>query len=340
MLGTATWPGTERPIAQPLVGALSHSLIAGPTGVGKSTLLTNLIASDIAAGRGVVLIDGKGDTVSAVLARIPEDRVLTMSSSSTAPRPGRSLASSCSAAPTPSSRPTSCSACWPTCSATPGGRSASAICGLACVAVAHDPDGTLADVPYVYSDAAYRRKLVARLHDPLARATFAAFEEMSAGERQQQLAASFNKLGTLLGRPIVRTVLGQPQAEARLPRVLRSQQIVLVSLSPTRVGAPAARLIGAVTVFALFQAVQGRIALPEERRRPFLVYIDEPKALGDLPMPLDALLEQARGLGVGVTLAPQSISAADQVGPRSGADERGDARRLPPGRRRCPAAGP
>jgi hypothetical protein len=61
-------------------------------------------------------------------------------------------------------------------------------------------------------------------------------------------------------------------------------------------------------VFALFQAVQGRIALPEGRRRPFLVYIDEPKALGDLPMPLDALLEQARGLGVGVTLAPQSVA--------------------------------
>jgi hypothetical protein len=176
------------------------------------------------------------------------------------------------------------------------------------VAVAHDPDGTLADVPYVYSDPAYRRKLVGRLHDPLARATFAAFEEMSAGERQHQLAASFNKLGTLLGRPIIRTVLGQSRPKLDFYKVLRDQQIVIVSLSPMRVGAPASRLIGAVTVFALFQAVQSRIALAENRRRPFLVYIDEPKALGDLPMPLDALLEQARGLGVGVTLAPQSIA--------------------------------
>jgi hypothetical protein len=51
VFGVATWPGAERPIAQPVVGALSHSLIAGPTGVGKSTLLTNLVVSDIAAGR-------------------------------------------------------------------------------------------------------------------------------------------------------------------------------------------------------------------------------------------------------------------------------------------------
>lgn len=307
IIGTATWPGSERPIAQPLLGALSHSLIAGPTGVGKSTLITNLIAADIAAGRGVVLIDGKGDTVSAVLARIPADRaddVIVLDCATPGPQPGIQLFGS-----------------------TDAELEADVVLGVLAdlfrdswgplserylragiVAVAHDQDGTLADVPYVYSDPTYRRKLVAKLHDPLTRATFAAFEEMSAGERQHQLAASFNKLGTLLGRPIIRTVLGQSKPKLDFRQVLRTNQIVLVSLSPTRVGAPAARLIGAVTVFALFQAVQSRISLPENRRKPFLVYIDEPKALGDLPMPLDALLEQARGLGVGLTLAPQSVA--------------------------------
>ena len=307
ILGTATWPGAERAIAQPLIGALSHSLIAGPTGVGKSTLVTNLIAADVAAGRGVVLIDGKGDTVSAVLARIPRERhedVIVLDCAAPGPQPGIQLFGG-----------------------TEAELEADVVLGVLAdlfrdswgplserylraglVAVAHDAGGTLADVPYIYSDPAYRRKLVGRLQDPLTRATFAAFEEMSSGERQHQLAASFNKLGTLLGRPIVRTVLGQPKPKLDFHRVLKGRQIVLVSLSPTRVGAPAARLIGAVTVFALFQAVQSRIALPEKKRRPFLVYIDEPKALGDLPMPLDALLEQARGLGVGVTLAPQSVA--------------------------------
>ena len=176
------------------------------------------------------------------------------------------------------------------------------------VAVAHDPEGTLADVPFVYADPAYRRKLVGRLHDPLVRATFAGFEAMSAGERQQQLAAPLNKLGTLLGRPVVRTVLGQSKPRLDFGEVLRSRKIVIVSLASARVGAPAARLIGALTVFALFQAVQGRAGLAERARSPFMVVIDEPRALGDLPMPLDALLEQARGLGVGVTLAPQSMA--------------------------------
>ena len=94
VLGKATWPGSERPIAQPLKGALSHSLVAGPTGVGKSTLLTNLIAKDIEAGRGVVLIDGKGDTAQAVLARIPKERandVIVLDCAAPGPQPGIQL---------------------------------------------------------------------------------------------------------------------------------------------------------------------------------------------------------------------------------------------------------
>lgn len=46
----------------------------GPTGTGKSTLLANLIIQDISAGRGVVVLDPKGDLVGEVLTRVPEER--------------------------------------------------------------------------------------------------------------------------------------------------------------------------------------------------------------------------------------------------------------------------
>ena len=50
-----------------------HAL--GPTGSGKSTLLLNLITQDIAAGRAVVVIEPKGDLIAEVLQRIPPSRV-------------------------------------------------------------------------------------------------------------------------------------------------------------------------------------------------------------------------------------------------------------------------
>jgi energy-coupling factor transporter ATP-binding protein EcfA2 len=307
VVGTATWPGAEHTIAQPVIGALSHSLIAGPTGVGKSTLLTNLITADIAAGRGAVVIDGKGDTAEAVLSRIPSHRhddVIVLDCASSGAQPGLQLFGTGDAE-----------------------LAADVVLGVlsdlfrdawgplserylraGLLAVAHDPEGTLADVPYVYADPAYRRELIGRLRDPLARTTFAAFEAMSAAERQHQLAAPLNKLGALLGRPIVRTVLGQAAPKLNFREVLAKRRIVVISLTPARVGAPAARLVGALSVFALFQAVLARASMSQHARSPFLVYVDEPRALGDLPMPLDTLLEQARGLGVGITLAPQSMS--------------------------------
>jgi hypothetical protein len=48
-------------VALPAADARQHLHVLGATGVGKSTFLANLILDDIAAGRGVVVIDPKDD---------------------------------------------------------------------------------------------------------------------------------------------------------------------------------------------------------------------------------------------------------------------------------------
>ena len=270
-------------------------------------MLTNLIEQDLQAGRGLVLIDGKGDTARSVLERVPDSRrgnVIVLDCASRGPLPGIQLFRGHD----PELAADVVLGVLSDLYRSEWGPLSERYLRAGLVAVAHDPAGTLADVPYVFSDPAYRRRLAAKLSDPLSRMTLAALDAMSPAERQQQLAAPLNKLGQLLGRPVVRTVLGQSKPSLDFSEVLRRNLVVIISLSPAQVGGPAARLIGALSVFALFQAVQGRQGLSEKARKPFLVYLDEPRALGDLPMPLDALLEQARGLGVGVTLAPQSMN--------------------------------
>jgi DNA helicase HerA-like ATPase len=51
-----------------------HLYVVGQTGTGKSTLLLNLIAQDLAAGEGVALLDPHGDLAEAVLAHVPRTR--------------------------------------------------------------------------------------------------------------------------------------------------------------------------------------------------------------------------------------------------------------------------
>ncbi|HEY4278607.1 MAG TPA: hypothetical protein VGM91_10325 [Conexibacter sp.] len=55
--------------------ARHHLHLLGPTGTGKSTLIARLALDDLAAGRGAVVIDPKGDLVEDILARIPADAI-------------------------------------------------------------------------------------------------------------------------------------------------------------------------------------------------------------------------------------------------------------------------
>jgi hypothetical protein len=56
-----------------------HVAVLGKTGMGKSTLLLNLVGSDIAAGRGVGLVDPHGDLAETVLHSVPRHRTRVVS---------------------------------------------------------------------------------------------------------------------------------------------------------------------------------------------------------------------------------------------------------------------
>ena len=313
LLGTSTWPGaTQRGLAQPVIGALSHTLCTGMTGSGKSSLMTNLIVSDLGAGRGCLLIDGKGDTFADLLDRIPParvDDVIVVDPAAAGGVPGLRVFG------------------------TGGDPELAADLALgvlrdvfrdswgilsdkwlrgALVTLGNDPAATLGDLPFVFTDDAYRRRLVGRLDDPMLRATWASFEAMRPAERTHQLGSPVNKISELLGRRVVRSVLAQPDATLDFNDVLAAGRVVLVNLAPGRLGSPAARLIGALVIHQLFTAVQARAGIAPAKRTPFLAYIDEPKVLGDIPVPLDGMFELARGMRVGLLVSVQSVT---QLGP-------------------------
>jgi hypothetical protein len=56
----SNYPGRHSRIRLGDAGRTRHLYVIGPTGVGKSTLLTRLIAADAAAGAGIVAVDPLG----------------------------------------------------------------------------------------------------------------------------------------------------------------------------------------------------------------------------------------------------------------------------------------
>jgi hypothetical protein len=308
VLAYSTWPGMERrALAQPLVGALSHMVVAGPSGVGKSVLLAGAVAQDLAAGRGCLVLDGKGDLAEEVLRLVPERRrgeVIVLDPARPGPVPGLRVFGGGD----PELSGDLVLGMFRSIFIDSWGVRSDKWLRAGLVTLAHDRSATLGDLPFLFASEGYRRRIIGGLGDPLLRAVWAEFEALSPEGRAQQLGSPLNKVNELVGRRVVRSVVAQPDPKWDMREVLRRGEVVVVSLSPGAIGAPASRLLAALVIHELFQSVQARARVPAGRRRPFYVYVDEPKVFTDIPMPLDSLFELARGAGVGLTLAAQSIT--------------------------------
>jgi len=307
----STWPGAkDKPLAQPIHGGLQHTAIIGPTGSGKSSLIGRLVEQDIAAGRGALVIDVKGDLIDSdegLLARIPEHRqrdVILIDPASGGLQPGLSLF------PAGAEHELTADLLLGTLSELyrdSWGIRTSALLGLGLRTLSHSRGASLPELPSLFTDRAFRSRVLRGMSDPLLLASWQRFEALSDADQATQLAPALRKIDELVGRARLRVVLGQAHPRLHFGEVLARNRIVLVRLPPGLLGAPATRLLAALLLWQFFAAVEARAALPAAKRRPFMAYIDEVSALGSLPLPLDGLLERARGLGVGLTLAPQHL---------------------------------
>ncbi len=308
VFGSSTWPGKESELlTQTASGATCHSLLLGPSGSGKSWLLSGLFLGEVAHGRGALLLDMKGDTASDVIERIgPEriDDVVVLEPASGMAVPGlRSFGGDSEL--TADLWLQVFRGLFPD---TFGIRSQRYL-RIACRTLASsDSSATILDLPRVFEDAAYRRSLVSRLDDPLLAREWAAFEQLSEAQQSEHVASPLTKVSEVISRRSVRAVLGQAAPKMTVARALREGKIVIVSLPPGVLGQPAAQLLGALVVFEAWQAIMSRQGLPADQRPYVGLYIDEPAVLGNLPLPLDTLFETARGMGCGITLAAQSLS--------------------------------
>ncbi len=73
-IGTTNFRGTDIPFGLMPGDRRRHVYIIGKTGMGKSTLLENMIFDDISKGRGVAVVDPHGDLAETILSSIPKSR--------------------------------------------------------------------------------------------------------------------------------------------------------------------------------------------------------------------------------------------------------------------------
>jgi hypothetical protein len=286
--------------------SLQHTVLLGPTGSGKSNAMLSLIMADIEAGRGVLVIDPKSDLTTDILARVPEDRQRDVVVIDPADKCPVGLNPLVSKRQNPSLVADGILAVlkelyldsW-------GPRTADLLTG-ALLTLAQTPNSTLVWLPSLLTDARFRQSITKHVSDPVGLEPFwNSFEAMSPAQRDQAIAPVLNKLRQFLLRPALRAVLGQTEPKFDMGDLFSQRKIVLVSLNKGLIGSEGARLLGSLVVAQLWPLILSRASLPPERRHIVSVFIDEVQDYLTLPTDLADALSQARGLGVGFTLAHQ-----------------------------------
>ena len=308
VVGASAVPGREELVRLPIADSVYHTHLLGPTGVGKSTVLLSLALADAAEGRGLLLLDPKGDLATDFVARLPEERVgdvVVLDPTNPCPVGFNPLAGPPELAVVTAEAVLGVLAelfrdSW-------GIRTADVL-SAALLTLARIPQATLVWLVPLLTNPAFRRRVLALAPpDPLGTDVFwQGYEAKPVRTQAVEVAPVLNKLRQLMLRPGLRAMLGQAQPRFGLADLLERRRIVVVNLNQGLLGAGAARLLGTLLVSQLWQHLLARQADPPQRRQIVSVYIDEVQAfLAGLPGSLADALAQARSLGAAFHLAHQ-----------------------------------
>jgi hypothetical protein len=309
VLAEATFPGPRRRLALPWSDTLRHLHLTGPSGVGKSTLVLNIVCQAMLQGLAVFVLDPAGDLVRDILARVPDGRVkdVVMIDPADAERAvGTDLFAGAAETPDLVVEQTASiihelfRASW--------GPRTDDLLRAALATLVQSPGMTLVEIPLLLTSPAFRRRLVARLDDPVVLQPFwRAYDAMSEAERAAVIAPLMNKLRALTLRRSVRHLIGQSDPAFSMADAIRERRIVLVSLSKGLIGDEASALLGSLLVGQLWRTIGQRAALPQAEREPVLVAIDEAQSFLHMPKSLGDILAEARKLGLATVLSHQHL---------------------------------
>jgi hypothetical protein len=286
-----------------------HLYVVGQTGTGKSTLLLNLIAQDLAAGDGLALLDPHGDLAEAVLLHVPRRRSndLVYINPADSDRPiGFNPLSRVPDDLKPIVADGVVSAfrhVWPE----SWGPRLDYILTNAVRALLDVPGGTLLMLPRLLIDDGFRVQLVeAHVGDPVVRA-FWLQEYAGYGDRFRAEAISpiQNKIGKALIEPRLRNMMAQPSSTITLRRLMDEGAIVICNLAKGRLGEGTSHLLGALLTTTIAQAAMSRADMPASDRRVFHLYADEFQSFTTDSFAL--ILSEARKYGLTLTVAHQYL---------------------------------
>lgn len=297
-----------------------HMYVVGKTGMGKTTLLENMILADIYAGHGCCYIDPHGDTITKLLDYIPSWRINDVVYFN----PGD----------------TEFPVAFNMLEKTPGWEevkdyNAKVMYSLLSIfkkvwenvwsarmeyilqytilALLDTPGTTLLGINRMLSDKDYRTMIVQNVKDPVVQSfwlkEFAAYDVKFAAEASAPIQ---NKVGQFLASTMMRNIVAQSKSSVNFREIMDGQKILFVNLSKGQIGEDAMRILGGMMITKIYMSAMERVNIRDEKQRlDFYLYVDEfqnfaTESFADI-------LSEARKYRLNLIIAHQYIAQLDSM---------------------------
>lgn len=286
-----------------------HIYVIGKTGTGKTTLLENMVISDILCGNGVGIVDPHGEFAEKMLDFIPEERIndviyfnpadlhhpIAFNPIETVGPERRHLVASGLMGVFKKIWPDVWSARM------------EYILNNTILALLESPGSTLLGIMRMLSNKDYRKKVLENVSDPVIKSfwldEFARYHDRFEVEA---IAPIQNKVGQFLSAAVIRNIVGQESSAFDIRQAMDDGKIIIMNLSKGKIGEDSSKLLGGLLVAKLNLAAMSRVDMPESERRDFYLYVDEFQNFATESFA--SILSEARKYHLNLVLANQYIA--------------------------------
>ncbi len=255
-----------------------HMYLIGKTGMGKTTMMENMVIQDIRNGNGVAFLDPHGDSIQRILNSIPSSRVNDVIHFNPADLEYPVAFNILEAVDAKYKHLVASglmgvfTKIW----ANLWSARMEYILNNTILALLDSPGNTLLGITRMYVDKKYRKRIVDNIKDPMVKAFWVdEFANYNEKYRTEAIAPIQNKVGQFLSSGIIRNIVGQPKSTIDLREIMDKRKILIMDLSKGKVGEDNSALLGAMIVTKLQLAAMSRTDIPEHERKDFYLYVDE-----------------------------------------------------------------
>ena len=315
LLGSVFTHAGEEDYALSSADRLNHMLLIGKTGMGKTTLLKNIVLQDIYGGRGVAVIDPHGDLTHDLLEQYPRfrardlvyidpsdrERVVTFNILAKVPRERIATVASNIVA--------SLKAIW----SDSWGPRLERILYNTVAALIEAPNTSFLGIARLLKDRDYRAEVLEAVEDPLVKSFFEdEYDDWSHEFGAAAIDPVLNKVEMVLGSSTVRTMLGATTSSIDLREIMDTNKVVIANLSKGVMGPTHAHLLGAMLTAGFTHEAMARASTAREDRVPFYLHIDEFQNFASDQF--GEIASEARKYKLALTLAHQYLrQASDEL---------------------------